>query len=244
MATILVTGANRGIGYAIIQAIGNGLPDSTLLLGCRTLKAGEDAIEQLKSSGVSANLHALALDIEDDSSIAAAADVVRERFGHLDVLINNAIKIELSSSANAAERRQASNKSFNNGITSNTQVTRAFLPLLDKSNWPRVIMVSSSRGSFGKTVSGELPSVAVIDYCVIKAALNMLTLHFQAQNKGVTFWVVSPGHCKTGFNGFRGTKDPLLGAEVILKLLESEKGEVEGGTFWEYEQDEFRAVPW
>lgn len=86
--------------------------------------------------------------------------------------------------------------------------------------------------------------MAVIDYCVIKAALNMLTLHFQAQNKGVTFWVVSPGHCKTGFNGFRGTKDPLLGAEVILKLLESQKGEVEGGTFWEYEQDKFRAVPW
>jgi NAD(P)-dependent dehydrogenase (short-subunit alcohol dehydrogenase family) len=84
MATILVTGANRGIGYAIVQAIGNRLPDSTLLLGCRTLKAGEDAIEQLKSSGVSANLHALALDIEDDSSIVAAADVVRERFGHLD----------------------------------------------------------------------------------------------------------------------------------------------------------------
>lgn len=84
MATILVTGANRGIGFAIVQAIGNRLPDSTVLLGCRTVKAGNDAIEQLKSSGVSANLQALALDIEDDSSIAAAADVVRERFGHLD----------------------------------------------------------------------------------------------------------------------------------------------------------------
>lgn len=84
MATVLVTGANRGIGYAIVQAIGTRFPASTVLLGCRTTDAGEQAIEELKTGGIRANLHAIQIDIEDDDSIAASAASVRERFGKLD----------------------------------------------------------------------------------------------------------------------------------------------------------------
>lgn len=96
----------------------------------------------------------------------------------------------------------------------------------------------------------KLPPVANVNYCVVKAALNMLTVHLQAaedakdEGDRVTFWSVNPGHCKTGFNGFRGLKDPLDGAEVVIRLMESEKGAVAGGTFWELEQGEFRPIPW
>lgn len=78
----------------------------------------------------------------------------------------------------------------------------------------------------------------------------MLTLHLQAAELSkeggpkVTFWAVSPGHCKTQFNGYRGKKDPLEGARVVVRLLGSEKGEIEPGTFWEHEEGEFRDVPW
>lgn len=84
MATILVTGANRGIGYAIAQAIGTRLPDSTILLGCRSVDAGEQAISQLRTDGVAAKLDTVQVDIEDDSSIAAAVEMVGKVFGKLD----------------------------------------------------------------------------------------------------------------------------------------------------------------
>ena len=60
----------------------------------------------------------------------------------------------------------------------------------------------------------------------------------------ITFWAVGPGHCKTQFNGFRGSKDPVEGAEVVRRLLLSRKGEVPSGTFWEYEYENFQQVAW
>lgn len=78
----------------------------------------------------------------------------------------------------------------------------------------------------------------------------MLTVHFQAaeehrvEDDKVTFWAVNPGHCKTGFNGFRGQKDPLDGAEVVMRLLESERDAIRGGTFWEFEKGDFQMIPW
>lgn len=130
-------------------------------------------------------------------------------------------------------------------------MTKAFVPLLRKSSWPRVIMTSSARGSLGRTANRELPPVALIDYCVCKAALNMLTLHYQMievnyQEGGerITFWSVSPGHTKTAFNNYRGKKDPVASAEAFVRLLESDKGAIRPGTFWELEDGNFQEVPW
>jgi hypothetical protein len=78
----------------------------------------------------------------------------------------------------------------------------------------------------------------------------MLILHLQVaenhreEQPGITFWAVSPGHCKTAFNGYRGKKDPIEGAESVVRLLETTKGEIEAGTFWEYENASFQQVPW
>ncbi|KAI1741180.1 NAD(P)-binding protein [Xylaria scruposa] len=249
MATILITGANRGIGFAIAQALCDSFPTSTILLGCRDVERGEHAIKLLRSDGATADLHAVPLDIESDASITAATRIVGEKFGKLDILINNAIKLNSSSPTQIEEQREILNSNFNNAVTSNNIVTRTFTSLLRRSAWPRVVMISTTRGSIQKTVNRELPPVSSVDYCVVKAALNMLTVHLQAaedanEENGITFWVANPGHCKTGFNGFKGPKDPLEGAEVVLRLLKSERGDIQGGTFWEVEDDEFRQVPW
>lgn len=66
----------------------------------------------------------------------------------------------------------------------------------------------------------------------------------EAEENKVCFWVVSPGHTKTGFNNFMGAKDPLDSAEAFLRLLRANRGEVPGGTFWEFEEGQFRVVPW
>ncbi|KAF5637957.1 hypothetical protein F52700_4660 [Fusarium sp. NRRL 52700] len=239
MATILVTGANRGIGYAIVQAIATRLPSSTIVLGCRRKDAALEAIESLADSGIKSKLGYVELDIESDASIEAAVASLEQEYGKLDVLINNAGKVERRSSNNLADIRAVSNSCYNNLITSNTVVTHAFDGLLRKSAEPRVIMISSARGSITRTNKKELPPVANIDYCVSKVGLNMLMLHLQAvenhsgDEPQITFWAVSPGHCKTAFNGYKGRKDPLEGAEAVVRLLESVKGDIEPGTFWE-----------
>ncbi|KAG9501866.1 hypothetical protein J7337_007563 [Fusarium musae] len=250
MTIILVTGANRGIGYAIVQAIATRLPSSTIVLGCRQKVSAQAAIESLIDSGIKSKLGYTELDIEDDASIEAAVASVEREYGKLDVLINNAGKVERRLSDNLADIRAASNSCYNNLITSNAVVTHAFNKLLRKSSEPRVIMISSARGSMARTDNKELPPVANIDYCVSKAGLNMLMLHLQAAENHseseprIKFWAVSPGHCKTAFNGYRGKKDPLEGAEAVVMLLESAKGDIEPGTFWEYENGSFQQVPW
>lgn len=90
-----------------------------------------------------------------------------------------------------------------------------------------------------------------MDYNIAKAGMNMLTLLLQLQDESdvvmeerVCFWAVSPGHTKTGFNNFMGAKDPLDSAEAFVRLLQADKGVVPAGTFWEFEEGEFRAVPW
>ncbi|KAJ4122975.1 hypothetical protein NW768_009966 [Fusarium equiseti] len=246
MAIILVTGANRGIGYAIVQAIGTRLPSSTIILGCRNKDAAKATIDSLQVIGVKAELSCVELDIEDDASIEAAVALVCRDYGKLDVLVNNAGKVEKRMSNSLPHIRAASNSCFNNLITSNAVITHAFDSLLRKSSWPRVVMISSARGSISRTTSNQLPPVANIDYCVSKAGLNMLVLHLQnseshkENGRKITFWAVSPGHCSTAFNGYRGKKDPLEGAEAVVKLLETHKGDIEPGTFWEYEKDSFQ----
>lgn len=79
----------------------------------------------------------------------------------------------------------------------------------------------------------------------------MLTLLLQLidessieEKESICFWAVSPGHTKTGFNNFMGAKDPLDSAEAFVRLLQADKGVIPAGTFWEFEEGQFRAVPW
>lgn len=89
-------------------------------------------------------------------------------------------------------------------------------------------------------------------YNCSKAALNLATIEFRnaeirevAQEKDrISFWTVNPGHCKTGFNSYRGVKDPMEGAEVVVRLLTGRRGEITSGTSWEFEHGTFQQVPW
>ena len=77
-----------------------------------------------------------------------------------------------------------------------------------------------------------------------KTALNALTVEYAKVEPSVRFYAASPGHCKTAFNGYRGTKDPLDGARVVVELATAERGKY-GNGFWELEgSDECTRVPW
>jgi NAD(P)-dependent dehydrogenase (short-subunit alcohol dehydrogenase family) len=148
--------------------------------------------------------------------------------------------------------RDSFNATFNANVTSVAAVTSVFLPLLRLSSNPRVIHVSSGRASLQRSTGGKLPPTAAVSYSISKVALNALTIEQQKTENAraaedgvkVDFYTVNPGHCKTAFNGWRGLKDPLDGAEVIVRLVMAVKGEWKAGSFLEFEEGKMREVPW
>lgn len=82
----LVTGANKGIGYHIVQQFATAEPASTVLLGARDSNKGKEALATLKLK----NIEPLQLDIDEPSSIERAVREVKQKYGGLDLLVNNA----------------------------------------------------------------------------------------------------------------------------------------------------------
>jgi NAD(P)-dependent dehydrogenase (short-subunit alcohol dehydrogenase family) len=235
---ILCTGANRGIGFAIVQALASQkeTANSTILLSCRDLDKGKEAIGQLLGLGLAAEVFLVAIDVTSDSSIQQAAQLIQDRHGHLDVLINNAGYGGIPPATDLSDWREIYAKVYDTNVTSVALTTQHFLPLLRKS--PRggqVINVSSGRGSLTLSAAGLIPPTVSIPYCISKTALNMLTVEMSRDpaNKDVEFQLIAPGHCRTAFNGYRGTRDPLEGANVVVELVKAEKGRYKNAGFWE-----------
>ena len=81
---VLVTGANQGLGLATIQVAAQREPSSTYILACRKTEAGEDAVKQLRDSGVKSELDVIQLDVTNDDHIIEAAKYVETKYGRLD----------------------------------------------------------------------------------------------------------------------------------------------------------------
>lgn len=233
---ILCTGANRGIGFAIIQALANHpqTTSSILLLGCRNADKGTEAVQELRKKGITSSVQPLVIDVTSDVSIQDAIAVVRRQYGRLDVLVNNAGYAAIPSASDHSDWREIYTRVYDTNVTSVALVMQHFLPLLRESAG-KIINISSARGSTSLASGRVLPPTVSIPYCVSKAALNLLTVEMsrQSANENVEFQLVSPGHCKTAFNGYRGTRDPLEGANVVVGLVTAEKGTFKNSGFWE-----------
>lgn len=245
---VLITGANRGIGFAILQVLALRSPSDHYLLGCRDLSKGQAASQELRKLGVTALIGPIQMDVTSDESLRAAVQIVESKFGRLDVLINNAGAAVVPSAPDFSDYRSAFSTVYDTNVTSVALTMQLFLPLLRKSPSGIVINVSSARGSLGISSSGRMPPTVSIPYSVSKTALNALTLEMAKfpENQGVQFHVIGPGHCKTEFNGFRGTRDPLEGANVVVELVNAEKGTVPNAGFWQTEgaSRELVRIPW
>ncbi|KAK1466726.1 short-chain dehydrogenase [Colletotrichum melonis] len=83
----LITGANGGIGRASVDILASA-HHYHVIIGSRSLKAGQEVADSPTSRGLSAS--AIQLDLTSDNDILAAAASISETFGKLDVLVNNA----------------------------------------------------------------------------------------------------------------------------------------------------------
>ena len=225
MTVTLITGANKGLGYETArQLIKHG---HTVYLGARDAGRGEAAASELGGRFVQ-------LDVTDDASVAAALGVIAEREGHLDVLVNNA---GVSSAAEVGGPEAL--RVFDTNAIGVIRVTQAALPLLEKSDNPVVVNVSSALGSFWAVTNPErrqfhFPSII---YGASKAAVSMLTVQYAKAHPHIKFNAVEPGFTATELTPFSGAGQPVeKGAEVIVRMATIGK-DGPTGTFQENEDE-------
>lgn len=206
MKNVLITGANKSIGYETArQLLTQGY---YVFLGSRDLVKGIKAAEQLESEGL-LNVEAIQLDVTDDESVKNARIEIGKKTEFLDVLINNAgINGGWPQAALEASIEQF-NAVFDTNVYGVVRVTQAFIDMLRKSAQPRIVNVSSSGCSLtlhcDPTWKYYTHKAAV--YPASKAAMNMYTINLAYELRDTNFKVnaVCPGFVATDFNGHRGT---------------------------------------
>ncbi|KAI1424835.1 NAD(P)-binding protein [Xylaria sp. FL1777] len=252
---VLCTGANQGLGFAVMCVAALRQPENIYIIASRDLAKGEEAATKIQNSGVKAQFDVVQLDVTKDEEIISAASYVEKKYGRLDVLINNSGIIRVPPPRDLTALRSAYNEILSTNLTSVAVVTAAFTPLLYKSTDPKVINVSSGLGSCQNSLTKKMGRNP--PYGASKIGLNGLSVHLQvAENDRVEiegeagkprirYYVCAPGALKTAFSNFKeGLRLPGRGAEVIVHLLADDERLYEGGSYWEYEEGEMRRVPW
>jgi NAD(P)-dependent dehydrogenase (short-subunit alcohol dehydrogenase family) len=234
----LVSGANKGIGYEI--AAGLGALGWTVGVGARDDERREAAMQKLRADG--ADAFGVPLDVTDDDSVAAAARLIEDRAGRLDVLVNNAgvtgplpqepTRVALATVRTAVETN----------VIGVIRVTNAMLPLLRRSASPRIVNMSSTVGSLTlQTTPGAETGPISAAYSASKTFLNAVTIQYvkELADTNILINAGCPGFVATDLNGFRGTRTPEQGAAIAIRLATLPDDGPSGGFF-----DDNGVVPW
>jgi NAD(P)-dependent dehydrogenase (short-subunit alcohol dehydrogenase family) len=226
--TVLITGANKGLGYETARRLGE--LGWRVFLGARDEARGRAAAETLAADG--ADVTFVSLDVTSDESVDAAVTAIGACTDHLDVLINNAGITgesvgpldELITPERTLPQHLIPVLRVN--VLGPVRVTHACLPLLRAAEDPRVVMVSSGAGSL--TVATD-PSrleaqVGHLLYPVSKSALNMLTVQYANGIPDIRFNLADPGFTSTDLNHHQGTQTVTEGTDAILDLATASPG--------------------
>jgi NAD(P)-dependent dehydrogenase (short-subunit alcohol dehydrogenase family) len=176
-----ITGAGRGLGIDIAR--------KALAAGHSVVATGRNADRVLQAVGAHDNLLTLALDITDPEAAIASAKVAVDRFGRIDVLVNNAGNFY------AGYFEEISARQFRAQMETNffgpLNVTRAILPVMRKQRGGQVITITSTAGLIGQEF--------VVAYAASKFALEgwMESLRFDVAPYGISTMSVEPGFFRT-----------------------------------------------
>lgn len=225
MKTILITGANKGIGFETAKQLAR--QGYFVYLGSRNKQRGLEAVNKLQETGLT-NVALLELDVSNLQSIKKAKVELENTIGALDVLINNAgisgPQPQHISTVSIEDLKRVLETNFFGAV----QTTQAFIPLLKKSGNPVIVNVSSGLGSL--TLHGNKPSsnYDIYDtYSISKTALNAFTVLLANElkqfnlpaGKGFKINSVSPGYTATDLNHFQGTETVEKAAQKIIKYV-------------------------
>lgn len=215
----LVTGANKGIGFETARQLGQ--------LGIHVIVASRDpanaaaATLALQSDGIAAE--SLTLDVSSAASIAAAAQAVGEKHGHLDILVNNAgVLADATDKKPSEQTMETWRKTFDTNVFGLIAVTNAFLPLIKKSAAGRIVNLSSILGSnaLHQQPNSGIYGYLVAAYNVSKSAVNAWTVQLAHELKDSPIKVnaAHPGHVQTEMGGASAPMAIPDGAKTSVQL--------------------------
>lgn len=238
----LVTGANKGIGRAIAEALSD--CGVRVFVGSRDRSRGEQALSEMEAPG--RRLELVEIDVTSPDSVAAAVRQIAELAGRLDILVNNAgIACEPPSSLPSTLTAEVIRATYETNVLGVVTVTNACLPLLRESPAGRIVNCSSETGSKSIWSDPHNPmsmfAPLVPAYSSSKAALNSLTVAYAKELKDTPIKVnaVSPGHIGTDLNGGAGPGTPAEGAAVVVPFALLDDNGPTGGFFGTH-----GPVPW
>ena len=241
----LVTGATRGIGLETVRQLAE-TGVHVLLAGRNRDKAVEAAL-QLQRQGLL--VEAIALDVTDSASIAAAAQEIERKDGKLDILVNNAGIIADDADKGVSGQSIATwRKTFDTNLFGVIETTQALLPLIRKSDAGRIVNVSSLLGSISEhqnPASFIYEFKGVPSYNVSKSAVNAWTVHLahELKDTGIKVNTIHPGYVKTDMNKAgdvqNGELDVADGARTSVRLALIDNAGPTGGYYY-FDQ----VLPW
>jgi NAD(P)-dependent dehydrogenase (short-subunit alcohol dehydrogenase family) len=195
----LITGANKGLGLEMARQLGQA--GVTVVMAARDPQKGKSAIEKLRGEGL--DVQFLTLDVTKKEDRAAAAAYLNDKFGRLDILINNAGIIEEPAGNGKAGTvsEDVIRRTFETNFFAQVALTQELLPLLKKSDAGRIVNMSSILGSQALHADPQSPiyNSKTLPYDASKAALNSFTIHLAHELKDTKIKVNSahPGWVKT-----------------------------------------------
>ncbi len=209
--TMLVTGGNRGIGFALAEAL---------------LARGHQVIATFRDSSRvpaawQAGLPGLALwrlDVTSDASAELLAARVQQEYGVLDVLVNNAgIFVDRDNTGLANLRLADLVTTFETNAVGAARVTQSLLPCLRRSARPRIVNLSSGAGIIATKRTSKYYA-----YSISKAALNMLTrmMEVELAEYDMAVAAVSPGRVRTAMGDADAPLTPEECAGDLAEMIE------------------------
>ncbi|KAK8078697.1 Short-chain dehydrogenase/reductase 2b [Apiospora phragmitis] len=238
---VFITGGNTGLGYEVVKALYQSPRPYEIIVGCRTVSKGEEAIATLQKEvpDSASTLSVQQADLESDASLEQAVEAISSKHGgRLDVLINNggaSFDFDIAPAGRGMSVRDAFNAMWDVNVSGTHVLTQLAAPLLLQSASPRLLFVTSGTSTLAETEVFDTPmaqrlnasppagwpkvnppgTMSVTGYRSAKTGLNMLMREWARilRNDGVKVWAVSPGFLATGLGG--GGADRLRAAGAL-----------------------------
>ncbi len=213
----LITGANKGIGFEVARQIAKA--GWTVLAAARNEEFGKQAAAKLQAEGL--DVQFVHIDLKAKETAVTAAETIRNQFGKLDLLINNAGIASTGDGPPSKVNLEAVETVMQTNYVGTVAVTQAMLPLLQRAGKAQVINVSSELGSVSLQTdpNWKFAPVKVLAYCASKAALNMFTvqLAYEFRDGNIAVNSINPGYTATDLNGNSGPQTLEEGSAAIVR---------------------------
>ena len=211
----VVTGANKGIGFEICRQLAQ--KRIKVILTARNEERGSKAKDKLRDDGLEVIFHQM--DVTSANSIQRAVDYVVRNFEKLDILVNNAgIGVDRDNLGSHIDIDRVKEILETNTLGP-LRVCRAFIPIMLKSEYGRIVNVSSGLGALNDMGGGST------GYRISKAALNAVTriLASELENTNIVVNSVSPGIVRTDMAGPTAPRSVEEGADTAVWLAVTDK---------------------